>query len=128
MSADADIDTSLDLFGKTVEDFQSDVEITGTAVSGLLNYIDDYSSAGYTGDEAHGNYLVLHFEVPEVEDVTIQTTTNGRTKTLDPDGILITHIADKDTQTITVTASADGYASVTKVYTLDGLICEDSGG
>lgn len=126
MSADADIDTSLDLFGKTVEDFQSDVEITGTAVSGLLNYIDDYSSAGYTGDEAHGNYLVLHFEVPEVEDATIQVTTNGRTQNLDEDGILITHIADKDTQTITVVASADGYESVTKVYTLDSLICEDS--
>lgn len=59
-------------------------------------------------------------------DAEIQITTNGRTKTLDPDGILITHVADKDSQTITVVASAEGYQSTTKVYDLTGLICEDN--
>lgn len=58
-------------------------------------------------------------------DAEIQITTNGRTKTLDPDGILITHVADKDSQTITVVASAEGYQSTTKVYNLTGLICDD---
>lgn len=128
LTADADIDEEEDLFGKTVDDFQSDIEIDGTSVSGILNYIDDYSAAGYTGDEASGNYLVLHFSVPEVEDAEIQITTNGRTKTLDEDGILITHIADKDSQTITVVASKEGYESVTKIYELSGLICEEQGG
>jgi spore germination protein GerM len=126
--ADSDIDPTTDLFGKTVTDFQSDIEIEDTSVSGILNYIDDYSSAGYTGEEASGNYLVLHFEVPDVDDVEIQTTINGRTKTLDEDGILIAHIADKDSQTITVVASKEGYASVTKVYDLSGLICETENG
>lgn len=126
LTADADIDSELDLFGKTVDDFQSDIEIDGTSVSGILNYIDDYSSAGYTGEEAYGNYIVLHFEVPDEEDVTIQTTINGRTKTLDEDGILIAHIEDKDSQTLTVVASKEGYESVTKVYDFEGLICEDS--
>lgn len=128
LTADSDIDPATDLFGKTVTDFQSDIEIEDTSVSGILNYIDDYSSAGYTGEEASGNYLVLHFEVPDVDDVEIQTTTNGRTKTLDEDGILIVHIADKDSQTITVVASKEGYASVTKVYDLSGLICETENG
>jgi spore germination protein GerM len=128
LTADSDIDPATDLFGKTVTDFQSDIEIEDTSVSGILNYIDDYSSAGYTGEEASGNYLVLHFEVPDVDDVEIQTTTNGRTKTLDEDGILIAHIADKDSQTITVVASKEGYASVTKVYDLSGLICETENG
>ena len=128
LTADSDIDPTTDLFGKTVTDFQSDIEIEDTSVSGILNYIDDYSSAGYTGEEASGNYLVLHFEVPDVDDVEIQTTTNGRTKTLDEDGILIAHIADKDSQTITVVASKEGYASVTKVYDLSGLICETENG
>lgn len=128
LTADSDIDPTTDLFGKTVTDFQSDIEIEDTSVSGILNYIDDYSSAGYTGEEASGNYLVLHFEVPDVDDVEIQTTTNGRTKTLDEDGILIVHIADKDSQTITVVASKEGYASVTKVYDLSGLICETENG
>lgn len=126
LTADADIDSELDLFGKTVDDFQSDIEINGTSVSGTLNYIDDYSAAGYTGEEAYGNYIVLHFEVPDEEDVTIQTTINGRTQTLDEDGILIAHIADKDSQTLTVVASKEGYESVTKVYDFEGLICEDS--
>lgn len=128
LTADSDIDPTTDLFGKTVTDFQSDIEIEDTSVSGILNYIDDYSSAGYTGEEASGNYLVLHFEVPDVDGVEIQTTTNGRTNTLDEDGILIARIADKDSQTITVVASKEGYASVTKVYDLSGLICETENG
>ena len=125
LTADADIDPTEDLFGKYVTDLQSDVEIDGTSVSGILNYIDDYSSAGYTGEEASGNYFVLHFSVPDVEDVEIQTTTNGRTVTLDDDGILIARVADKDSQTITVVASKDGFTNVTKTYELSGLICDD---
>ncbi|MBO7450670.1 MAG: hypothetical protein J6U54_09900 [Clostridiales bacterium] len=125
LTADADIDESLDLFGYTVDDLQSDVEVDGTSVSGILNYIDDYTSAGYTDEEAEGNFLVLHFSVPDVEDAEIQITTNGRTKTLDEDGILIARVADKDSQTITVVASKDGYDDVTKVYDLSGLIVED---
>lgn len=125
LTADADIDPTEDLFGKTVSDFQSDIDISGLSVSGILNYIDDYSSAGYTGDEAYGNYIVLHFSVPNTDDVVIQTTTNNRTVTLDDDGILIAHIADKDSQTIEVVASKEGYESVTKTYELSGLICEE---
>ena len=125
LTADADIDPTEDLFGKTVSDFQSDIEIEGTSVSGILNYIDDYSAAGYTGDEAYGNSIVLHFSVPDVDDVVIQTTTNNRTVTLDDDGILIAHVADKDSQTITVVASKEGYESVTKTYELSGLMCEE---
>lgn len=125
LAADADIDPTENFWGKTVSDFQSDIEISGTSISGILNYIDDYSAAGYTGDEAYGNYIVLHFSVADVDDVVIQTTTNNRTVTLDDDGILIAHIADKDSQTITVVASKEGYDSVTKVYDLSGLICEE---
>lgn len=125
LTADADIDPTEDFWGKTVSDFQSDIEISGLSVSGILNYIDDYSAAGYTGDEAYGNYIVLHFSVPNVDDAVIQTTINSRTVTLDDDGILIAHIADKDSQTIEVVASKEGYESVTKTYELSGLICEE---
>lgn len=58
-------------------------------------------------------------------DAEIQVTTNGRTQTLDPDGILITHVADKDSQTIEVVASAEGYQTTTTVFDLTGLICDD---
>lgn len=125
LAADVDIDPTEDLFGKTVSDFQSDIEIDGTSISGILNYIDDYSSAGYVGEEASGNFIVLHFAVDDAPDAEIEITTNGRTKTLDDDGILIARVADKDLQTITVVASKDGYESVTKIYDLSGLICEE---
>lgn len=125
LTADADIDTTEDFWGKTVEDLQSDIEIDGTSISGILNYIDDYSAAGYTGEEVSGNFIVLHFSVPDVEDVEIQTTTNGRTVTLDDDGLLVARVADKDSQTITVVASKDGYPDVEKVYDFSGLIVED---
>ena len=44
--------------------------------------------------------------------------------TLDEDGIFVGRIADKDSQTITVVVSADGYDDVTKVFTLTDLICD----
>lgn len=45
---------------------------------------------------------------------------------LDADGIFVGRIADKDSQTITVVASAAGYETVTKVYDLSGLTCDAS--
>ena len=123
LTADVDFGDVTQFWGKTPADLQSDIEIDGTNISGILNYIDDYSSA-FSGDEASGNYIALHFSVPDVDDVTI-TTTITNPVTLDPDGILVGRIGDKDSQTITVVASKEGYESVTKVYDLSGLICDD---
>ena len=125
LTADADIDTTEDFYGKTVGDLQSDIEIDGTSISGILNYVDDYSAAGFTGDEVSGNFIILHFSVPDVEDATITATTNGKTTELDEDGILIARVADKDSQTITVVASKDGYSNVEKTYDFSGVIVEE---
>lgn len=124
LSVDADIDAAKDLFGKTVSDLQSDIEIDGNAITGTLNYIADYSSA-FGGDLAHGNYIALHAEVPDVDDVTI-TVTITNPSVLDDDGIIVCRIADKDSQTITVVASKPGFKSVTKVFDLSGLTCLES--
>jgi len=91
------------------------------AITGTLKYVDDYSSA-FSGDEASGNFIALHAEVPDVDDVTI-TITITNPSTLDEDGCYVGRIADKDSQTITVVASKDGYDDVTKVYDLSGLTC-----
>lgn len=123
LTADVDFGDVTQFWGKTPADLQSDIEIDGTNISGILNYIDDYSSA-FSGDEASGNYIALHFSVPDVDDVTL-TATITNPVTLDPDGILVGRIRDKDSQTITVVASKEGYESVTKVYDLSGLICDD---
>ena len=123
LTADVDFGDVTQFWGKTPADLQSDIEIDGTNISGILNYIDDYSSA-FSGDEASGNYIALHFSVPDVDDVTL-TATITNPVTLDPDGILVGRIRDNDSQTITVVASKEGYESVTKVYDLSGLICDD---
>ena len=69
-----------------------------------------------------GNYIALHYFVKNVDDATITVQVTGRSAvTLDPDGISISHIADKSAQTITVVASKEGYDSVTRVLDLSGL-------
>lgn len=110
-----------DLFGLNASDLQENVVIGKNKISGTLKYVDDYSSA-FGGDLAHGNYIALHAEVPDEEDVTI-TIKITNPVTLDADGNFVGRIADKSTQTITVVASKDGYNDVTKVYSLNGLNC-----
>lgn len=67
---------------------------------------------------------MIHCE-SDVEGATI-TVKITNPVTLDADGILIGRIADKDTQTVTITASKEGYQSTTKVLTLTGLTCESA--
>ncbi len=125
LSADTDIAADTDLFGLTVTDLQDDVTIDGTSISGTLKYISTGWDPGtWSAAESTGNYIALHFEVPDVEGVTITVTVTNPV-TLDADGIVVLRIADKDTQTITVVASKEGYDSVTKVYTLTGLTLEE---
>lgn len=102
-------------------DLQTGVTIGKTAIRGELKYVDDYT--GFSGDptEQKGNYLVLQFEC-EGADAIVCELIGGKhgPVTLDEDGILISRIT-KNTQMIRVTASADGYESVTKTYTLTGV-------
>lgn len=90
-------------------------------ISGTLHYISDYSSA-FGGDLAHGNYIALHFEHEDADEIEV-TLTN--TVTLDEDGNIVLRIADKDTQTITVVAYVDNEAVDTKEYALTGLTLEE---
>ena len=97
--------------------------VGATSIGGTLKYISDYSSAGYTGDELSGNFLVIHSEVPNLEGVTIKVKViggNHGASTLDADGLCICRIKNTN-QKIQVVASKDGYDSVAKVFTLSGL-------
>ena len=124
LAVTADIPSSTDLFGKSVTDLQENAVVRGNKVFGTVKYIADYSAAGYGDGEDSGNYLVLHCAVPGEDDVTITSELVGGVHgpvTLDDDGIVITRITNKNTQTIKVTASKDGYESVTKTFRLNGL-------
>lgn len=129
LKVDADISDSEDLFGKTVDDLQSDIRVWASSISGTLKYIADYSDAGYTGDEQSGNFIVLHAEVPDVEDVTITAELlNGvhGPVTLDSDGLCIFRVADKISQSIKFVARKTGYEPFTRTFTINGLTVEQS--
>ena len=115
----------MDLFGKKIGDLQENIAIGEDAITGTLNYIADYS--GFSGDpsETSGNYLVLHATSDDGATISV-TVTNP--VTLEDDGIVVLRIRDKDSQTVTVVASKDGYATTTKVYSLTGLICNTQNG
>lgn len=113
-----------DLFGKEASDLQSGIVVSGSAITGTLKYVADYSAA-FGGDLSSGNYIALHCEVPGVEDVTITAKVTNAV-TLEEDGNVILRIADKSTQTITVVAAKSGFKSVTKVFSLKGLTVNNS--
>ena len=129
LSVNVDIDPDEDLFGYTVDDLQEDILVTNKAIHGTLKFIDDYSAAGFVGDEASGNFIALHCNVLGVEDATITVeVVNGfhGPTTLDDDGLVVVRIADKSSQKIKVVASKQGYDSVTKTFALDQLEVEES--
>lgn len=103
-----------------VSDLQDDIEISGTSITGTLKYIADYSSA-FSGDEASGNFLALHFD-SDVEDVVLTVEVVGGFHgpvTLDADRISVLRIANTE-QKIKITATAGG-ESYSKIYDLTGL-------
>ena len=85
--------------------------------------MNDYTGFSSKTSEQSGNYIVFHAEVPNVDGVTI-TAKISKTSTLDSDGIAVFRIANKDSQTLTVVASKEGYEPVTKVFSLSGLTVE----
>ena len=127
LAADADIDDSVDLFGKVASDLQDDIIIVDDEIAGTLKYIDDYSSAYGPGMDS-GNYLVLHLSTGTVSGATIKAKLFGGTTgwvTVDPsDNLLITRVTDKNSQTLVVVASKDGYLQTVKRYSLEGLTLE----
>ena len=127
MSVDADISNSVDLFDKVVGDLQEDVEISGNNVLGTVKYFADYSSAGYTGDEKSGNFLVLHFETEEEGSTIVVELVGGvhGPVTLTEDGLAIFRVTNKNTQTIKVVASKEGYANTVRTLSLSGLTLMD---
>lgn len=124
INADASVSSSIDLWGKHTTDLQENIVINENAISGTLKYVADYSSAFGTGEDS-GNYICLHFDTNIPGTTIVAEIINGTSGpvTLDSDGILVGRIANKDTQTISITASKSGYTSVSRVFTLTGLTC-----
>ena len=113
------------LFGKTVNELQSDVVVSDDEVTGTLKYVDGYVDFSSNVSEQSGNYLALKIEAEPAEAETVVELVGG-TKgpvTLDDDMNIVLLIKNKDTQSIKVTVN-DGEDSATKTYGLSGLTLE----
>ena len=113
------------LFGKTVNELQSDVVVSDDEVTGTLKHVDGYVDFSSNVSEQSGNYLALKIEAEPAEAETVVELVGG-TKgpvTLDDDMNIVLLIKNKDTQSIKVTTTHNE-ESVTKTYGLSGLTLE----
>lgn len=132
LTVDVNVPSSEDLLGKTIGQLQRDVSVDGDVVAGTLYFVDDYTGFG-SPDEQKGNFLVVHASVPGTSGVTIKVTVRDnddvkgrppRTTTLDEDGIFIFRTTNVKKQTLTFTASKEGFSDFSRTYSLFGLTCQ----
>ena len=113
------------LFGKAVNELQSDVVVADDEVTGTLKYVNGYVDFSSNTSEQEGNYLALKIEAEPVEAETVVELVGG-TKgpvALDDDMNIVLLIKNKDTQSIKVTTTHNE-ESITKTYGLSGLTLE----
>ena len=113
------------LFGKAVNELQSDMVVADDEVTGTLKYVDGYVDFSSNTSEQSGNYLALKIEAEPAEAETVVELVGG-TKgpvALDDDMNIVLLIKNKDTQSIKVTTTHNG-ESITKIYGLSGLTLE----
>lgn len=125
LTVDVDIPAATDLLGKSVTDLQSNIKVNKKSIFGTLKYVDDYTDFSGDPEEQAGNYLALHIAVPDVEGVTISAGINNPS-VLDEDGLIIIIVRDTK-KPIVVTASKEGYKTVTKKFSLRNLVLEEPG-
>ena len=113
------------LFGKAVNELQSDMVVADDEVTGTLKYVNGYVDFSSNTSEQSGNYLALKIEAEPAEAETVVELV-GSTKgpvALDDDMNIVLLIKNKDTQSIKVTTTHNG-ESITKIYGLSGLTLE----
>ena len=129
MSVDTNVGATTNLFGKTVGELQENVVISTNSIAGHFFYQgedDPYTGFWPSNPEMQlGNFIAIHCNVPDMSvsqySISVKITDPV---TLDPDGIFVGRIADKNSQTITVVASDGVHEDVTKVYSLSSLTCD----
>lgn len=113
------------LFGKAVNELQSDMVVADDEVTGTLKYVNGYVDFSSNTSEQSGNYLALKIEAEPAEAETVVELVGG-TKgpvALDDDMNIVLLIKNKYTQSIKVTTTHNE-ESITKIYGLSGLTLE----
>ena len=109
------------LLGKDASDLQENVEVGTDAITGTLNYVDDYTDFSSNEDEQKGNYLALKCTAISGATITVEVVGGySGAVTLDSDGLIVDKIASTS-QSIRVIATIDGM-SETKTFALTDLV------
>ena len=128
MHLDDSVGASDTVLGETVSDLQSNIAITqsdnGGTIGGNLNYVTGFTGYSNNVSLQSGNYLVAKVIEPDIDNVTVTVTGAGAVPSGNDDGVYVFRVTDTSTDAITITASATGYDTVTKVYSLSELVLE----
>lgn len=118
------MDGRTDFWGTTASDMQSDVTVTGKAITGTLTKLTSGSLVDVWGE---GYFLGLAFddfsEGLTYEDVKVglAPTEGAGMITLDSDQMGVFKITDKDTQKLAVLQEKEGVGRLLELYDLSGL-------
>lgn len=121
-------DGGASLFGKTVNELQENIRVSGDKITGTLKYVTDYAGFSSVSEDQAGHYLALKIsDTPEGSSTTVEVV--GGTKgpvTLDEDMNIVLRIRDKKTQKVKVVTTMDDDTNI-KVFDLTGLTLEPAG-
>lgn len=124
-AAQAEAGGSNKLFGVKVSDMQSDIAISGGAITGTLKYLS--GSNAITDVWGEGNFICLKFPDADIENSTVKVglepSAGSGLVELDPDKNGVFKITDKLSQKFVVQITKDG-ETVVQRYDLSGLTCE----
>lgn len=114
------------MFGKSVKDLQTNVDIGDDKIAGTLKYVTGYTDFSSVSSDQSGNYLALKVDTDEDAVVTVEVVNGTKGPvTLDEDRNIVLLIKNKDTQDVKVVVSKNGQ-SITKVYDLSGMTLESA--
>lgn len=112
------------VFGKKVNELQTDVVVNDTDITGTLKYVTGYTDFSSEPTEQEGNYLVLKFEADPESVTTVEVVGGSKGPViLDSDMMHIMLIKNKDTQDVRV-VSKKGDLTADKTYDLSKLTLE----
>ena len=107
---------------------QEDIEIGVDGVTGTSKYVTGYTEYSTGNVEwQEGNFLALHFEAPGSQKISVELV-NGHTGShdLDPDGLVVFRIENKEEQYIRAIADYGPRGMVIMELSLEDMTLNES--
>lgn len=107
------------IFGVEAGDVQESVAISGTAITGTSNYLEEVN----TFDMSKGHhFIILHVTADDADEITacMDPSQQAEPTVLDESGVIILQMKDDKSQTVKITAKK-GTATTTENLTISGM-------